>query len=228
MIFPGFRLLVLTRAPRAGHVKTRLIAQLGAQGAADFHARLIHRCLETTTGAGLCPVELWCAPASHEAFFEACRDRYAVQLYDQHPGNLGERMHDALASALRRGEAAVLIGTDIPLLEAADLHTALQALQHGRDAVVGPAADGGYYLIGLRHAARQVFDQIPWGTAAVFRETSARLRQLGMNWLRLREHADVDTPDDLRRLPESIKRILATNNRATGVQLRIGQDHRKK
>jgi rSAM/selenodomain-associated transferase 1 len=169
MKYPASRLLVFTRAPLAGQVKTRLIPQLGAQGAADFHARLIHHCLQTVTRAGLCPVELWCAPACHAPFFQACRERHDMELHDQTLGDLGERMHAALSSALGRAESAVLIGTDIPSLEAADLDAALQALQQGRDAVVGPARDGGYYLIGLKHASRRLFDQMPWGTPAVFR-----------------------------------------------------------
>lgn len=205
MNYPDSRLLVLTRAPRAGQVKTRLIPQLGAQGAADFHARLIHRCLETVTRAGLCPVELWCVPSCHDRFFQACRERYGIELYDQAQGDLGERMHDALATALARAESAVLIGTDIPSIEAADLDAAFQALQQGKEAVVGPARDGGYYLIGLKQANRRLFDQMPWGTATVFQETASRLQQLEMDWLRLREHGDVDTPDDYRRLPEAIR-----------------------
>jgi uncharacterized protein len=205
MKYPASRVLVFSRAPRAGEVKTRLIPRLGAQGAADLHARLIHRCLDTVTHAGLCPVELWCAPSSHDRFFKVCRERYATGLYDQVQGDLGERMYAALASALDRAASAVLIGTDIPSLEAADLVAALQALQSGKDAVVGPASDGGYYLIGVRHADRRLFEHMPWGGPAVFRETSTRLQRLGLDWLRLRERSDVDTPEDFHNLPESIR-----------------------
>jgi rSAM/selenodomain-associated transferase 1 len=205
MNYPASRLLVFTRAPRAGQVKTRLIPQLGAQGASDFHARLIHRCLQMVTRAGLCPVELWCAPSCHDPFFEDCRKRYGVELYDQAQGALGERMYEALGSALIRAESAVLIGTDIPSIEAADLEAALQALQQGKDAVVGPAREGGYYLIGLKQPNRRLFEGINWGTSTVFQETLSRLQQLEMDWLCLREHADVDTPEDYRRLLEAIR-----------------------
>jgi uncharacterized protein len=218
MIYPASRLLVFTRAPSAGQVKTRLIPLLGAQGAADFHARLIHRCLESVTRAGLCPVELWCAPSRHAPFFQACRERYGVELHDQALGGLGERMHDALASALARAESAVLIGTDIPSIEAADLDAALQALRQGKDAVLGPARDGGYYLIGLKHANRQLFDQMPWGSSTVFQETASRLQQLGMEWLRLREQADVDTPDDYHRLTEAVRLNAGSGEAAPGGQ----------
>jgi rSAM/selenodomain-associated transferase 1 len=205
MNYPASRLLVFTRAPRAGQVKTRLIPRLGAEGAADFHASLIHRCLQTVTRAGLCPVELWCAPSCHEPFFRNIRESYAVELYDQPQGGLGERMHAALASALARAESAVLIGTDIPSIGAADLDAAFQALQQGKDAVVGPARDGGYYLIGLKQPNRRLFEWISWGSSTVFRETVSRLERLGMDWQQLREHADVDTPDDYQRLCEAIR-----------------------
>jgi rSAM/selenodomain-associated transferase 1 len=212
MNYPFARLLVFTRAPRAGKVKTRLIPQLGAQGAADFHACLIHHCLRTVSRAGLCPVELWCAPSHHDPFFQHCREHYGVELYDQAEGELGERMHAALGSALARAESAVLIGTDIPTIEAGDLDEAFQAMQQGKDAVVGPARDGGYYLVGLKQPSRRLFEGIPWGTSTVFQETVSRLQRLDLDWLRLRELADVDTPEDYQRLPEAIRSTEGLEN----------------
>jgi rSAM/selenodomain-associated transferase 1 len=212
MNYPFSRLLVFTRAPRAGQVKTRLMPQLGAQGAADFHTRLIEHCLQTVSRAGLCPVELWCAPSCHDPFFQNCREHYGVELYDQAQGELGERMHAALGSALTRAASAVLIGTDIPSIEAADLDAAFQALQQGKDAVMGPARDGGYYLIGLKQPNQRLFEGIPWGTSTVFQETLSRLQRLDMDWLCLREHADVDTPDDYQRLPEAVRLAAGLDN----------------
>jgi len=220
MNYPFSRLLVFTRAPSAGQVKTRLIPRLGAQGAADFHARLIHHCLQTVTRAGLCPVELWCAPSCQDPFFQNCRECYGIELYDQVQGELGERMHAALGSALARAESAVLIGTDIPSIEAADLDEAFQSLEQGKDAVVGPARDGGYYLIGLKQPSRRLFEGIPWGTSTVFQETVSRLQQLGMDWSRLREQSDVDTPDDYNRLLQAIRSAVGPDNTALEVQIR--------
>jgi len=220
MNYPFSRLLVFTRAPSAGQVKTRLIPRLGAQGAADFHARLIHHCLQTVTRAGLCQVELWCAPSCQDPFFQNCRECYGIELYDQVQGELGERMHAALGSALARAESAVLIGTDIPSIEAADLDEAFQSLEQGKDAVVGPARDGGYYLIGLKQPSRRLFEGIPWGTSTVFQETVSRLQQLGMDWSRLREQSDVDTPDDYNRLLQAIRSAVGPDNTALEVQIR--------
>jgi rSAM/selenodomain-associated transferase 1 len=223
MNYPDSRLLVFTRAPRPGQVKTRLIPQLGSQGAADFHARLICHCLRMVTRAGLCPVELWCAPSCHDPFFQDCRERYGVELHEQAQGDLGERMHKALASALEGAEAAILIGTDIPSIEVADLDAAFQALQQGKDAVVGPAHDGGYYLIGLKQPNRWLFEGINWGTSMVFQETCSLLQQLEMDWLCLREHADVDTPEDYRRLLEDIRLDAGPGNYALSGQGGLAQ-----
>jgi rSAM/selenodomain-associated transferase 1 len=205
MIYPAARLLVFTRAPRAGQAKTRLIPRLGEQGAADFHARLIDHCMHTVAGAGLCPVELWCAPSCRDPFFQHYRECYGVELYDQARGDLGMRMHTALDSALTRAGSAVLIGTDIPSIGAADLDAAFQVLLQGADAVLGPARDGGYYLIGLKQAEWRLFEGISWGSSTVLQDTILRLGRLDMVWRCLRELADVDTPEDYQQLPEAIK-----------------------
>ena len=68
---------------------------------------------------------------------------------------------------------------------------------------MGPARDGGYYLIGLKQPNHRLFEGIPWGTSTVFQETLSRMQRLDMDWLGLREHADVDTPDDYHRFRKS-------------------------
>jgi rSAM/selenodomain-associated transferase 1 len=200
MKYPESRLLVFTRAPVAGQVKTRLVPLLGEQGAADFHARLVHRCLETVTGTGLCPVDLWCSPSIDEPFFQSCRTRYGVRLQRQIQGNLGQRMQHALVSALQTCRGAVLVGTDCPSLTSRDLDASLNELQRGTEVVLGPARDGGYYLIGGNTAEPLWFTDIPWGTSAVLGETVARLHRAGVGYHCLDERQDVDTPADYRRL----------------------------
>jgi uncharacterized protein len=79
------------------------------------------------------------------------------------------------------------------------LVAAVRALQGGADAVLGPAADGGYFLIGLRRAQPQLFRGIAWGSAKVLDATRARLRQAGLRWQELAIHPDLDRPQDLRR-----------------------------
>ncbi|MDH3526832.1 MAG: TIGR04282 family arsenosugar biosynthesis glycosyltransferase [Gammaproteobacteria bacterium] len=200
MRFPDARIQVFARSPEPGQTKTRLIPLLGETGAAAFHARLVNDRLSMLTTAGLCPVELWCSPSSSTTFFQDCRERYDVSLHDQCAGDLGMRMHHALASALEHTEAALLVGTDCPSLGAADIDEAFTRLQQGIDVVLGPAHDGGYYLVGMQQPAPALFSGIPWGSSTVFAESVGRLEQLGLSHHCLAERMDVDTPDDYRRL----------------------------
>jgi rSAM/selenodomain-associated transferase 1 len=200
MKFPGARLLVFSKNPVPGQVKTRLAPLLGRQGAAELYARFVHERLALTTGAKLCPVELWCSPSRQAAFFRDCAARFPISLYTQSQGDLGRRMHQALCAALDRGHSAVLIGADCPGLTQADLAEALAVLARGADVVLGPAADGGYYLIGLRRPIRSLFSGIRWGGRRVYADSVARLEQRGIAYHRLQTRDDVDTPDDYRRL----------------------------
>jgi glycosyltransferase A (GT-A) superfamily protein (DUF2064 family) len=108
-------------------------------------------------------------------------------------------MLDAAVDALGRCSTAVLVGTDSPLLDAGYLEQALEALE-ARDAVLGPAEDGGYVLLGLRRAAPELFTRIPWGTGQVAAITRERMVSLGWDWVELLELWDVDRPADLKRL----------------------------
>jgi hypothetical protein len=94
----------------------------------------------------------------------------------------------------------VLVGTDCPALTADYLAQAFALLDGGADAVVGPAEDGGYILIGLRRTDKRLFDGVAWGTASVLDETRARLAALGWSWQELETLWDVDRPEDLERL----------------------------
>ena len=110
-------------------------------------------------------------------------------------------MANALALALAEGAPALLIGSDCPPLSAEYLRAAAAACSCGNDAVVGPAEDGGYVLIGLaRSPLAQLFENMPWGSALIMRETRLRLEQLGWRWIELATLWDVDRPEDLPRL----------------------------
>ena len=121
----------------------------------------------------------------------------------QGPGDLGARMHRAFKRVLQEHEAAILIGSDCPALRPADLRAAARALRAGADAVLAPAEDGGYSLIGLRRVSRRLFDGIAWGGPQVMAQTRRRLRALGWRWRELRTLWDVDRPEDVARLRRS-------------------------
>ncbi|MBI4293847.1 MAG: TIGR04282 family arsenosugar biosynthesis glycosyltransferase [Betaproteobacteria bacterium] len=194
------RVAVFAKAPEPGEVKTRLIPALGAAAAAELQRRLIERTLEAALAAGIGPVELWCSPDASHPFFLDCARRYAIALAVQGGVDLGERMQLALDALLGAGERALLIGSDIPALTPQYLREADSALAAGCDAVLGPAEDGGYVLIGLRRSAPSLFAGMRWGGSDVCEQTRARLAQVGMRYRELAVLWDVDRPEDLPRL----------------------------
>ena len=195
------RVLVLARAPVPGRAKTRLIPALGARGAAELHAWLVRRTLATVTAVEGVTTELWCDPATADPFFRALAAEMPVTLRQQCAGDLGARMSVALRDALASSERAVLIGTDCVDLAVEDLREALARLATGADAVLGPVADGGYWLIGLRRWHPNLFEGIRWGGEDVLEQTRGVLTRLGWAWHELSLRHDVDRPEDLARLP---------------------------
>lgn len=193
--------MIFAKAPVPGRVKTRLIPELGASGAADLQRQLITRTLRTVAAAGLGTPELWCAPGPDDPFFADCAERHGVSLRSQAEGDLGTRMARSLESALAARTPGLLIGCDCPALSAPYLREAADALADGNDAVLGPAEDGGYVLIGLaRGPAAPLFADIAWGTATVLQETRARLAAGDWRWRELPPLWDLDRPEDLARL----------------------------
>jgi hypothetical protein len=110
-----------------------------------------------------------------------------------------------MRGALRARRAAVLIGSDCPALRPSDLRRAARLLAGGADAVLAPAEDGGYALIGLRRVRDELFSGVRWGTEDVMRQTRERLARLGWRWRELRTVWDVDRPEDYRRLRREIR-----------------------
>src|SRR5438046_5315143 len=123
---------------------------------------------------------LWCAPDTSDPFFRECERRHGAGLHAQGEGDLGARMRRAFESALARAARAILVGSDIPALSARYLRDADRALRRGDDAVIGPAEDGGYALIGLTRCDPELFRDIPWGGPEVLVQTRRRLA--GLSW----------------------------------------------
>jgi uncharacterized protein len=193
-------LLVFAKAPRPGRAKTRLIPRLGEWRAARLQARLTARTLRTARAAGFAAVELHATPSRTHGLLALYAKRFHVEVKNQKGSDLGERMHKALALALRRHRAVILIGTDCPALEPRDLRRAASLLRGGCDAVIAPAEDGGYALIGLRRISAGIFSGIAWGGPQVYAETAKRLSLAGYRWRALRTVWDLDRPADLDRL----------------------------
>ncbi len=212
MKYPDSRLLVLTKAPVPGKVKTRLAASLGADAAAELYEKLVHGCLTTCVSAAVCPVDIWCAPSTEHDFFQSCQVRYNSRLYPQTEGNIGQRMSHAIYSALQNVKHVVLVGADCPALSTRDLDRAFSALQQGADVVLGPAHDGGYYLIGMSAHHPSLFENIPWSTHNVLAVTEGRLQEQGLVCHSLPVHRDIDTAEDyaLYMSGESSHRLAKT------------------
>ncbi len=205
------RVIVFAKAPVPGAAKTRLIPALGAAGAARLHEWLVERALETACAARLGPVELCCAPDRAHPFFAACAARFDVSLTDQGTGDLGERMHRALAAGL----PAVLIGADCPAMTPEYLRDGAGALAAGYDVVLGPAEDGGYVLVGANRIRPDAFARIRWGGQDVMAEQRERLRSIGWRWQELALLWDVDRPDDLERVRREVPGGAARLNALT-------------
>jgi uncharacterized protein len=191
--------IVFAKAPRAGEAKTRLIPALGAERAASLAHQMLNATLKHAVAAALGPVDLCVTPdRNHDAFTTAVR-QLGVTLSDQGGGDLGERMARAFERVLRDASRALLIGTDVPALDADYLRAAARALDD-HDAVFGPAADGGYTLVGLKRAERGLFAGMRWSHPAVMAHTRDRLAAIGLRHLELPVLHDIDEPDDLRHL----------------------------
>ena len=196
----GTAVIVFARSSSPGAVKTRLISVLGAEGAAELHARLLERTLETARIASLARIELHGTPDIDDPFLRSCARRFAAALAAQTGADLGARMHAAFESVLSRHARALLVGSDCPALTARHLREADQGLRDGADAVFVPCEDGGYALVGLRRAEPLLFEGIRWGGESVMAETRDRLRSLGWRWRELETLWDVDRPEDYARL----------------------------
>jgi uncharacterized protein len=191
----GPALLVFVRAPRRGGVKTRLAAEIGEAAALRVYRRLAEHTMREARGSGAA-VRVHVTPDA--AVGEAAAWLGPADAYlPQREGTLGERLSRAFRSAFAAGHGpVVVVGSDLPGLTARLLQGALRSLDRS-PAVLGPAADGGYYLLGLRAPCPHAFEDIPWSTSGVLRATLQRLESAGIPPALLPTLRDVDRADDL-------------------------------
>ena len=190
-------LLVFARVPALGQGKSRLAAGIGAAAALAVYRELLALTRAAVAAAGW-PATVWLAgTAGPEPTALEAREWPGLAARAQLPGDLGQRMAAAFTAAFAAGAARVaIIGTDCPGLGPDHLAAAVDQLAH-HDLVLGPAADGGYYLLGLRAPQPALFQHKAWGTASVLADTLADARRLGLRVALLPELRDVDTAADL-------------------------------
>jgi rSAM/selenodomain-associated transferase 1 len=194
-------LLLFTKPAREGRVKTRLIGDLTAAEAAALHAAFLDDLVERLR-KGDFELRLAWALDPDDPIPDG-----AVPGIRQEGEDLGERLYRALSNAANsQADSVMALGSDHPTVPLAVIHRAFEAVeastQPNTPVAIGPAEDGGYYLIALRSDAvfRRLFEDIPWSTDRVLSQTLERCRELELQVELLPMDTDVDTPDDLRRL----------------------------
>jgi len=193
-------LLVFAKEPTPGSVKTRLAEAIGAARAAQIYRELTALTLAHAVAARragvIDKIELWCAPSADSPYFRGLGTAHHCSMHTQEHGDLGARMTDAIADALTRADAVLLVGTDCPLLDAHRLADAAALLAH-HDAILGPAEDGGYVLVGTRRPLP--FAAVRWSSPHAMDDTTAGFARAGIHWAALPVLWDVDEPADLAR-----------------------------
>jgi hypothetical protein len=197
--------VIFAKAPIPGQVKTRLCPPLTPDEAATLHGSFVLDMLERTKLA-VAKLQLpfhrylACAPSSELVFFKIMEERQGVRLLDQVGENLGQRMHRTFVDVFAKGYTQVIIvGTDVPTLPLTVYQEAFTMLGRS-DVVLGPALDGGYYLIGLKQPAEQLFTGVPWSTDRVLAVTQQQAKALGLSVELTTAWRDVDTIADLQSL----------------------------
>lgn len=217
-------LLIMAKAPRPGHCKTRLCPPLSFEQAAE-----LYRCFLQDTLANACralahtsvPTTL---VLTHPQGDEDAMLRYlppGTTLRVQPNGDLGARLTGLFAESLADvGDRVVIIGTDSPTMPGVFLHDAFAALET-HDVTLGPARDGGYYLIGLKQLEPRLFTGVDWSTDRVYTQTLERARELSLRVHHLPVWHDVDTAADLDQLDCEIERSADAPHTAAFVRQRF-------
>lgn len=202
------KLIIFLKAPRVGFVKTRLAKTLGARAATEAYRQLVENLLEAL--ASLENVQLRFSPDDAAEEITSWRQP-SWEIAPQGAGDLGQRLINAFQSAFDSGaQHVVIIGSDCPAITLRDIQEAWGALP-AQDLVLGPARDGGYWLIALRSPQPQLFRDMGWSTETVLTETLRRARASGLTVHLLRELSDVDTDADWKEFLTSQRQSRLTD-----------------
>ncbi len=191
-------LIIFTRYPEPGKTKTRLIPALGTEGAANLQRQMTeHTISQAKNLQKIIDISLEIRFVGGNSQLMQDWLGYDLVYQSQGEGDLGKRMERSLSNAFQAGaQYIVIIGTDCPNVNAQVLTTAFEELQQC-DLVLGPAVDGGYYLIGLQQPVPELFTNIDWGTAQVLQQTVEISHLLNLSVVYLPTLADIDRPEDL-------------------------------
>lgn len=205
-VFARPTLLLFARAPTPGRAKTRLAARVGAEAAAGAHRACVVDAISLADSLPECRRRLLVAGEADQWRRAAIGPGAAWEIEPQRGRDLGERLSRGVADAFRRGAAKVIaIGSDTPWMGARRIRLALAWLDRA-DVVLGPSADGGYYLVGARRFVPEIFRGIAWGSSAVLNSTRLALDLAGASYRLLDRDFDLDRPADLDRAYRLLRR----------------------
>ena len=201
------KLLVFTRSPVLGEVKTRLQPEFSAEQSLKLHKHMLLNTLSMSEKLPGFDVELCCSPNRNTLFFLECENRFPITLSNQQGDDLGERMAFSFSVALQSYDKVVIVGTDCPELNEDYIKQAFNALDEV-DIVIGPAEDGGYVLMGLRKFSLKLFSDFSWGSNTVLAQTRKVINELSWSYKELDIMHDVDRAEDLHRYQDLLNEII--------------------
>lgn len=188
-------ILIFTRNPELGKVKTRLAASIGQENALQVYIELLQHTRKVVLETDYDKRVLYSDVISTKDIW----NNHLFQKKEQFGKDLGVRMFNAFREGFEDGyQKIVIIGSDLITLEANDLKKAFTALDTN-DVVIGPAEDGGYYLLGLKSIPENIFKNKEWGTHTVLKDTLKNIKNLKYNLLE--EKNDIDTFEDIKDIP---------------------------
>ena len=190
-------LIVFARKPVKGKVKTRLGKVIGCYRAMEVYRFLLMSTLrELQTIRRVRKILMVADPADISWFRRQLFCRGWI-VRPQTVGNLGRRMEQAFSYELRRSGSVVLVGSDVEAIQAKDIIQTFTLLGQGVETVIGPALDGGYWLLGRSDCDADIFNDIKWGGSQVFSKTKKKLESTGCSYCEISQRRDIDSRSDL-------------------------------
>lgn len=199
MFFPDICIVQFAKSPASKQIKTRLSSVLNAEQRRALHEAMTRHICQTLSAPRLAQLQIWVDGDPKHHLFSSMTSECAASCFVQRGADLGARMYNTALQVLASYSAVIFVGSDCPFMTGDYLRAAALALQE-RDAVLGPASDGGYVLLGLRRPAPSLFSNIAWGTERVLETTERRMQALGWSFTRLAPLSDIDRPEDLSLL----------------------------